>query len=57
MLASLVRCWNWADTLVIVATEFGRTVAENGTRGSDHGTASALFVAGGASNRGRVRGE
>jgi uncharacterized protein (DUF1501 family) len=38
----------WTDTLVIVATEFGRTVAVNGTGGSDHGTASALLMAGGA---------
>lgn len=38
----------WSDTLVIVATEFGRTVAVNGTGGSDHGTASALLLAGGS---------
>jgi uncharacterized protein (DUF1501 family) len=37
----------WADTLVIVATEFGRTAAVNGTGGTDHGTASALFLLGG----------
>lgn len=38
---------SWADTLVIVATEFGRTAAVNGTGGSDHGTASAALVLGG----------
>lgn len=38
----------WHNTLVIIATEFGRTVRVNGTSGTDHGTASALFFAGGA---------
>jgi len=47
----------WQNTLVIVATEFGRTVKENGTRGTDHGTASALFLAGGKINGGQVLGE
>jgi uncharacterized protein (DUF1501 family) len=37
----------WGDTLVIAATEFGRTVAANGTGGTDHGTASAALLAGG----------
>lgn len=48
---------SWSQTVVVVATEFGRTVAENGTRGTDHGTASAMFVAGGAVNGGRVLGQ
>ncbi|TEW53730.1 DUF1501 domain-containing protein [Psychromonas sp. RZ22] len=47
----------WDDTLVIVATEFGRTARENGTRGTDHGTASALFLAGGKINGGEVLGD
>lgn len=34
------------DTLVVVYSEFGRRVAENGARGTDHGTAGPLFVAG-----------
>lgn len=34
------------DTLVLVYSEFGRRVAENGARGTDHGTAGPLFVAG-----------
>lgn len=38
----------WQDTLVIVASEFGRTVKVNGTLGSDHGTGTALLLAGGA---------
>jgi uncharacterized protein (DUF1501 family) len=37
----------WNKTLVLVATEFGRTVAVNGTKGTDHGTASAAMLFGG----------
>jgi uncharacterized protein (DUF1501 family) len=44
----------WRHTTVVIATEFGRTVAVNGTRGTDHGTAGAAFVAGGAVAGGRV---
>ncbi len=47
----------WQDTVVIIGTEFGRTVKENGTGGTDHGTASALFLAGGAVNGGKVAGQ
>ena len=44
----------WSDTLVLVATEFGRTVAVNGTGGTDHGTASAAMLLGGGVRGGRV---
>lgn len=44
----------WTDTLVLVATEFGRTVAANGTGGTDHGTASAAMLFGGGVKGGRV---
>ncbi|HTG38541.1 DUF1501 domain-containing protein [Sphingomonas sp.] len=44
----------WQNTLVIVATEFGRTVRVNGTGGTDHGTASAAMLAGGTVAGGRV---
>jgi len=44
----------WADTLILVATEFGRTVAANGTGGTDHGTASAAMLFGGGVKGGRV---
>jgi uncharacterized protein (DUF1501 family) len=44
----------WGDTAVILATEFGRTAAVNGTRGTDHGTATAAFLVGGAVQGGRV---
>ncbi|MFN3434957.1 MAG: DUF1501 domain-containing protein [Sphingomonas sp.] len=44
----------WDDTLVLVATEFGRTVAVNGTGGTDHGTGTATMLLGGAVKGGRV---
>lgn len=44
----------WADTTVVVMTEFGRTVAPNGTGGTDHGTAGAALVLGPGVGRSRV---
>ena len=44
----------WNDTVVLLATEFGRTAALNGTRGTDHGTAAAALLIGGAVRGGRV---
>jgi uncharacterized protein (DUF1501 family) len=44
----------WSTTAVMVVTEFGRMVAQNGTAGSDHGTAGAAFLVGGAVAGGRV---
>lgn len=44
----------WQKTLVLVATEFGRTVKVNGTGGTDHGTASMAMLLGGAVVGGRV---
>ncbi|MBT8068960.1 MAG: DUF1501 domain-containing protein [Gammaproteobacteria bacterium] len=44
----------WSNTVVLTVTEFGRTAAVNGTRGTDHGTASAALLTGGAVNGGRV---
>jgi uncharacterized protein (DUF1501 family) len=44
----------WRKTVVLVATEFGRTAAINGTRGTDHGTGAAAFLLGGAVRGGRV---
>lgn len=46
----------WGRTAILALTEFGRTVRENGTRGTDHGTAGALIAAGGAIRGGRVLG-
>ncbi|MDJ0812650.1 MAG: DUF1501 domain-containing protein [Woeseiaceae bacterium] len=45
---------SWSKTVVAIVTEFGRTVAVNGTRGTDHGTASAAILVGGAVAGGRV---
>lgn len=44
----------WRDTVVVVATEFGRTVAMNGTRGTDHGSGAAAFLLGGAVAGGKI---
>jgi hypothetical protein len=44
----------WRQTCVLVITEFGRTVRAHGTRGTDHGTATCAFIAGGAAAGGVV---
>lgn len=44
----------WRDTVVLAASEFGRTARANGTGGTDHGTATAAFLFGGAVKGGRV---
>jgi uncharacterized protein (DUF1501 family) len=48
----LGACWD--ETTLVVVTEFGRTVAANGTRGTDHGTGGCAFIAGGAVAGGRI---
>ena len=47
----------WDNTIVVVATEFGRTAKENGTQGTDHGSASAMLLLGGKVNGGQVLGK
>ncbi len=47
----------WAQTLVVVVSEFGRTFRENGNRGTDHGHGSTYWIMGGGVNGGRVAGE
>jgi len=45
---------HWSRTTVLVVSEFGRTVAENGTRGTDHGVGGIGFLLGGSVRGGRV---
>ena len=45
---------SWSNTVVVVVSEFGRTVAVNGSNGTDHGTAGASFILGGAVAGGKV---
>ncbi len=46
----------WDTTLVLAMTEFGRTVRQNGSEGTDHGTGGVMIAAGGALRGGRVFG-
>lgn len=46
----------WGKTLFLAMTEFGRTVRENGTGGTDHGTGGLLVMAGGALKGAAVMG-
>ena len=39
---------------VLVYTEFGRRIAENGSLGTDHGTASLAYLMGGGVNGGQI---
>ena len=47
----------WGDTVVVMATEFGRTARVNGTGGTDHGTASTALLLGGALKKGGIVGD
>ena len=47
----------WDQTVVVAATEFGRTAHVNGTGGTDHGTAGAMILAGGALKPGGIVGD
>ena len=44
-----------ADTVILTMSEFGRAVAENGSRGTDHGHGNAMFVIGGSVKGGAVQ--
>lgn len=48
---------SWQRTVVVTVTEFGRTARANGTGGTDHGTASTAFLAGGALRKGGIVGD
>lgn len=45
------------DTLIVTMTEFGRTVAENGNNGSDHGRGGGMLLIGGGVRGGRIHGQ
>ncbi len=47
----------WKNTVVLVATEFGRTARANGTGGTDHGTGSTALILGGALKPGGIVGD
>jgi uncharacterized protein (DUF1501 family) len=47
----------WANTVVLAATEFGRTAHVNGTGGTDHGTASTALLMGGGLKAGGIIGD
>jgi uncharacterized protein (DUF1501 family) len=48
---------HWANTVVLVITEFGRTARVNGNAGTDHGTAGVAFLIGGPVAGGRIAGD
>ena len=56
-LVQLRRDFSRANDVVIVASEFGRTTAENGTRGTDHGHGNAMWLMGNRVQGGRWHGE
>ncbi|TDW25136.1 uncharacterized protein (DUF1501 family) [Rhizobium azibense] len=47
----------WSKTVVLAMTEFGRTVRQNGSGGTDHGTGGCAVLAGGAIHGGRILGK
>ena len=47
----------WADSIVVVLSEFGRTFRENGNGGTDHGHGNVIWVLGGSVKGGRVYGD
>lgn len=49
--------YRWKDTTIMVVSEFGRTAAQNGSQGTDHGTGGLALLAGGTVNGGRIGGD
>jgi uncharacterized protein (DUF1501 family) len=47
----------YRDTTILVMSEFGRTVRENGNRGTDHGHGNVMWVMGGGIKGGRIQGQ
>ena len=48
---------HWQNTCIVIASEFGRTAAMNGTSGTDHGTGGLMMLLGGAVKGGNVKGD
>jgi len=57
MVKDLKKNNKFKDTLILTFSEFGRRVKENGSRGTDHGTANNLFVIGGALKKAGIYNE
>ncbi|GAB4548635.1 MAG: DUF1501 domain-containing protein [Pleurocapsa sp.] len=47
----------WSDTVIMVMSEFGRTVQENGNAGTDHGRGNVIWLLGGAIRGGQIYGQ
>ena len=47
----------YGDTIIVTLTEFGRTVAQNGGSGTEHGYGTALLIAGGLLPSSRMLGD
>ena len=47
----------YADTAIVVLSEFGRTVRENGNGGTDHGHGNVMWVMGGSVQGGKIYGK
>ncbi len=58
-IAALVRDLGdrMSDVVILTMSEFGRTVAENGNRGTDHGHGNAMMIIGGGVRGGKVYGK
>ncbi|SBS33595.1 hypothetical protein MSP8887_03727 [Marinomonas spartinae] len=52
LVTSLKKSSEWNNTIILVRSEFGRRVEENGGRGTDHGTSGPVFLIGGSVNGG-----
>ena len=48
---------SWAKSCIVVSSEFGRTAAANGTKGTDHGTGGLTMLLGGAVKGGKIHGD
>lgn len=55
-LAQLREAFNEPNDLIVVASEFGRTCAENGTKGTDHGHGNVMWLLGNSVQGGRWHG-